>query len=85
MRENKIDVTDWFKCERAVTLRRYLVIALETASTIAGSEGKPVRVFSATLTPSTHTVNSPRPPGSISAPSLSLSLMSAATREARGS
>ena len=63
----------------------YFVIALETRSTITASEGKPARVFSATFAPSTHTLNSPRAPGSIAAASLSFSVTSAAAREARGS
>jgi len=51
---------------------------------IAGSVGNPLRVFSAIFFPSTHTVNSPRPPGSTSVSKPSFSLINAATREARG-
>ena len=62
-----------------------LVNAFETLSRRDGSVGKPLRDFSATLTPSTQIVNSPRPPGSIAASACSLSLINAATRAARGS
>jgi hypothetical protein len=60
-------------------------MAFETFARIALSVGKPVRGFSDTFTPSTQTVNSPRPPGSMSVSSCSDSLINAAARAARGS